>query len=223
MWHPIPDCPGYEITEAGEVRSCRCGGEWRLLKTRIGTIGYWVATLPHPKGFRPHFIHRILAKLFIPNPENLPEVNHKDGVKSNNALSNLEWTTHRGNLRHASRTGLMPFGDRSGTAKISDKDIPEVRRLIQEAKEPYEKIAVRFGVTRATIGRFARGKRRDVAGVPNRRKVGDFLTTERVMEIKRLLRDGAVQAHIAKRFGISVSHINGIKMGRSWKHIKDPS
>lgn len=60
------------------------------------------------------FVHRIVAAAFIPNPLNLPHVNHLDGNKLNPAADNLEWTTHKENMRHASRLGLLATGARHG-------------------------------------------------------------------------------------------------------------
>lgn len=54
------------------------------------------------------YTHRLVAEAFIPNPDHLPEVNHKDGNKLNNAVSNLEWTNRSSNMRHAYHTGLRP-------------------------------------------------------------------------------------------------------------------
>ena len=54
------------------------------------------------------YTHRLVAEAFIPNPDCLPEVNHKDGNKQNNAVSNLEWTNRSRNMRHAYRPGLRP-------------------------------------------------------------------------------------------------------------------
>lgn len=63
------------------------------------------------------FVHRLVALTFIPNPDGLPEVNHRDGDKRNNAVANLEWMTHADNGRHASHLGLLATGDRHGRCK----------------------------------------------------------------------------------------------------------
>ena len=53
------------------------------------------------------YIHRAIALAFIPNPENKPCINHKDGNKLNNSIDNLEWCTHQENMIHAGKTGLL--------------------------------------------------------------------------------------------------------------------
>lgn len=58
------------------------------------------------------YVHRLVAEAFIPNPNNLPEVNHIDGNRQNNNVSNLEWVTSQGNKLHAIRTGLKVYKNR---------------------------------------------------------------------------------------------------------------
>lgn len=103
----MKDIIGYE----GLYKIDTDGRIWRndvRLKSRISTRGYWSVTLcknAKPKNFH---IHRLLAINFIPNPNNLPQVNHKDGDRLNNDIENLEWITHKDNIRHYIKRGRKP-------------------------------------------------------------------------------------------------------------------
>lgn len=81
--------------------------EWRPVQHVLDkSIGYFIVTLVNESERKNQFIHRLLAQYFLPNPNNKPQINHIDGNKQNNCLSNLEWVTAKENAQHAVQTGL---------------------------------------------------------------------------------------------------------------------
>lgn len=95
-------------------------------------------------------IHRLVALTFIPNPENKPQINHKNGIKSDNHVENLEWVTQAENARHASKLGLIRAGESNGASKMKKSGIHEVFKLREKGCSQYE-IANKFNVNQATI------------------------------------------------------------------------
>lgn len=110
IWKDVLDFEGhYQISCQGNLRSIRSSqGNYRerLKKTSLDRNGYENAHLWKQNNPSTHLVHRLVAKAFLPNPENKATVNHKDGVKNNNILTNLEWCTQSENLQHAFDTGL---------------------------------------------------------------------------------------------------------------------
>lgn len=120
-WRPVVGYEDrYEVSNWGNVRSksrgqtvnCsnreyyQCYSGKQLSLTRASKTGYlmcWLQVEPKPRNCT---AHRLVAQAFIPNPENKPTVNHKDGNKQNNYVENLEWSTYQENVKHAHETGL---------------------------------------------------------------------------------------------------------------------
>lgn len=91
--------------------------KYSILTKKLNKFGYYEVGLTKDGKVRTFLLHRLLAISFIPNPNNLPEVNHKNGIKSDNRLSNLEWCTRSENTKHAFDKNLSGFRD-SAMARI---------------------------------------------------------------------------------------------------------
>lgn len=121
MWKIIPDTNELyfaneqgQIKSSSRIRSYNVNGKngtylrnGKILSQAINSHGYPCVTIKFDNGTQKVVaVHRLIAKTFIPNPENNPQINHIDGDKTNNAVSNLEWCTARDNIIHAFKNNL---------------------------------------------------------------------------------------------------------------------
>ncbi len=105
-WKAVPGTKDkIEVSNMGRVRSL-LRGEPYILKTQADPKGYLRLRVTIERKRLSFKVHRIVAQAFIDNPNNLPQVNHIDGNKSNNKASNLEWSANRDNALHAIKNGL---------------------------------------------------------------------------------------------------------------------
>ena len=103
-WKAISQFPNYEISNYGRVRRM-WKNHTKLKKTRLNKYGYEIVHLSKDSINKHCPVHRLVAMAFIPNPDNLPEVNHIDGNKENNCVDNLEWVSRSENMKHAYSIG----------------------------------------------------------------------------------------------------------------------
>lgn len=109
VWKDFVDISGYEISTCGNARNKKTG---HILRQATSGRGYRYI-VPYVNGKHiTKYIHKSMGEAFIPNPENKPRVNHKDGNKLNNVISNLEWVTYSENNKHAYDTGLKVVSDK---------------------------------------------------------------------------------------------------------------
>lgn len=103
IWCPVKNYEGlYEVSDQGRVKSIGYGNE-RILKSARDDGGYLFVTLYKNREHKMCKVHRLVAKTFIPNPDNLPQVNHKDENKENNSVQNLEWCDQKYNNNFGTR------------------------------------------------------------------------------------------------------------------------
>ena len=105
---PIPNYPNYSITEDGKVWSHKNN---KFLKSNTNRFGYEYINLCNENGNISKTIHRLVALAFIENIDNKSDVNHINGIKTDNRVENLEWATRTENNKHAYKTGLRKFTD----------------------------------------------------------------------------------------------------------------
>jgi hypothetical protein len=160
------DVPGWEplfsVNAFGDVLSKRSG---RILKVRKDKYGYlsFSSRINGRNGFWKFFrVHRLVALTFISNPQNKPHVNHKDGVKENCSVWNLEWVTPIENLNHAIQTGLLdPVGagrkSRKSLRCLSIAVVKELKKELRDGNKSLYKLAKDYGLQRTIILQIKRG------------------------------------------------------------------
>lgn len=170
VWRKIPGHDDYEVSSHGRIRS-----KDRKVWNGVGYFmkeGKVLAPRPLPSGYlrvglgkrRDYYIHRLVAQAFIPNPQNLPQVNHKDENKRNNAVENLEWCTNKYNVNYGTSKKRISASKRG--VMINNKPILQcalngevIRRFISVTAAAKE-----TGIDNSHIGKAANGKERCAGG-----------------------------------------------------------
>jgi hypothetical protein len=171
IWKDIPDYEGlYQISNFGQVKSLdktivQVSGRNRVSQTRqikgrilsqFYTAGYPSVKLSK-KATQTVYVHRLMASAFIADYSDDLVVNHIDGCRTNNILSNLEICSQSDNIAHARFIGLIPQGSRRPNAKLTESDIPCIRDMLL-SKNTHQEIADKYGVNRRVITDIKLGK-----------------------------------------------------------------
>lgn len=98
LWKKLEEDYYVEISNIGRVRNIKTG---KVLKPGIDRYGYYKLNLRHKGKVRYVTIHRLVGMTWLPNPENKPQINHLNGIKTDNRVENLQWSTARENVSHS--------------------------------------------------------------------------------------------------------------------------
>lgn len=154
----IPNHDGFKATKDGQI----IGKRGKPLIGHIDRCGYREVLLSENGKTIQCRVHRLIAETFIPNPTNLPCVNHKDGNKLNNSVDNLEWCTHSENTRHAYEVGLEKkvCGEKHHAHKLTESEVRYIKKVYQKRHKDFGAVAlsIKFNVDRTTIHDIVRGK-----------------------------------------------------------------
>jgi hypothetical protein len=173
IWKDIKNYEGsYQVSNTGKIRSlpktwvsgkgCIKHHSGKVLSINNGPNGYKVVQLTRPVRELVR-VSIIVAKTFVSNPDNLPEVNHIDGDKSNNNDWNLEWTDRIGNMIHASKLNLLKpvTGENHHFSKITNLEVLEIKELHSTQTFKLKDLAVKFNTSISTIHNVIKNKTRN--------------------------------------------------------------
>ena len=159
VWLPVPCFEhGYMVSDLGRFMSIeRIANEpirnlvrvisQREIKPTLNRGRYLYVTFFKDQKGHSKSAHRIVAAAFVPNPENKKEVNHINGIKTDNRAVNLEWVTASENAQHAIRTGLKTkIAEANPSAKLTNAKVKEIRALYEAGGTSYAKLAKIYGV-----------------------------------------------------------------------------
>jgi len=145
----LKDLPNYIINKKGEIY--KKSNRYKVTEY-LSDSGYYKVYLDNKYD---RFVHVLKARQYLDNPNNLRVVNHKNGKKDDNSLSNLEWVSHSDNTKHAIEKGLFkPNGMGNGRAKLSDKDVI----YIFNSKEATTVLSKKYRVSKTTIKDIRAGR-----------------------------------------------------------------
>lgn len=147
VYDPAPHKPGRKRTD-------------KVIKQTLSYNGYYMVALRKNNKQRPHSIHRLLAMAFIPNPENKPTVNHKNSIRTDNRIDNLEWATYSENNKHAHEFGnqVIHYGESHPGSKLTYKQANEIRSKYRKYKVTMPMLSKEYNISVGAIQAILLGK-----------------------------------------------------------------
>lgn len=207
-WRDVDGYEDYQVSNFGRVKSFKHNTP-RILKPGCSPSGYLCVGLGRNNRTITELNHRLVAKAFILNVDSKPQVNHIDGCKLNNHVSNLEWCTVSENVRHAYNVGLSPSCEKHYKAKLTHEQVLYIRENPDNLTTV--RLAAMFGVIDATIGFIQRGQTwKNIGGIVRKSMGRTFLTEKQKAEVRRFFVKGNRQfgaRPLARKYGVSAGQI----------------
>lgn len=227
IWKDIPGFEGlYQASSLGRIKSLSTLGVMRtkgystrkekiLSQKKDKKTGYLHISLTDENGIRKTFLpHRIIGNLFVPNPENKKEINHKKGIKTDNRASEIEWSTSSENQIHAYSTGLncIKYGEENHGTCLTNKNVLEIFHNTQSAKE----ISLLYNVPIYIVYQIKNGKNwSSVTG-----KTYETKSSRMPKDLVKEIYESDLPRHeILVKYNISSKYLWAIKSGKSWKKL----
>lgn len=221
----------YKVDIHGNVYSYKDKNKPKKLTPILNAYGYLVVNL-HIKGKQKQFrVHRMVAMTFLKNPKHLSQVNHIDGDKTNNDITNLEWCTPKANTRHAIRTGLrVQGGEDFHSSKLKDGEVHKICKLLENNELKISEIPAKIGkhCTISMVRNIMYGtswkhisEQYDLSAHTIERLGPAKFTEKQVRKICKLLEETALSyKEIADKLGYCTKmDVNHIKNKYSWSAI----
>lgn len=202
VWKEI--LPGYEVSTLGRIKS-HWKGKTHFMKLSL-LHGYWHVGLMTDGKQKRYCVHRLVAQAFIPNPLNKPQINHINGVKTDNRVENLEWATASENTQHAYKNNLAKSGEDNYLAKLTNAQALYVRENPDNLIG--RELAKKFGVDETVISLIQRGKAyKHAGGFVRKGQKRTVLTDAQRKEIRAKRMAGAKIKDLASEYGLHFSTV----------------
>lgn len=218
----------YEVSDHGNVRSLdrlvwnKANHKFQktkgiVLKPKKSKFGYLIVTLYDAQSnSKMHLVHRLVMRTFFGELSTRKYVNHIDGNKENNHLSNLEWCTPGENNRHAFETGLKKSGGDRKQAKLTNENVSEARKLYASRHYSMGELAIKYGVSEKAISNALHGRTFKNVPMPEYNfEIGKdkkpkklILSASQINEAKEMLASGYSKRKVAQNFNVSHTTIN---------------
>lgn len=219
IWSEIENFKDYFVSNFGRIKSLKKNNARIIKPQALHGNCYFTVLLYQNRKVKPQLIHRLVAKAFIPNPDDKPFVNHINGIKTDNRVDNLEWCTQKENVQHAFKTGLRKEGGKNPKSALTDEQAVWCREVYIPDDPEFGQMALakKLGTSNYTIYLIIHGKHYKEAGGKIHetfsRKTPDNIRDEiRRLYVKGSREFGSVA--LAKKFNTTHATILSIIKGK---------